>query len=175
MSALHLSSRALLVVTMMAKTYCILNNLNHVLYCIVMYWFSLNVCVYVVVSATEASQDTEGVKAKKEDWIGKSTTINHTYTCTNTTESAIECTPMAQRSEICLTLFFIFFQREEMHQNNKKPKATIVRQLEETQDKAINATFSVLSSALTKLYIRYINMHGALITCHQDFSYFLYI
>lgn len=45
----------------------------------------------------------------------------------------------------CLTLFFILFYRDEIHKNNKNPKATIVRQLEEKQDKATNATFSGLS------------------------------
>lgn len=33
----------------------------------------VRVCVCTVVSAAEAPQDTESEKAKKEDWVGKST------------------------------------------------------------------------------------------------------
>lgn len=150
--------------------------------------FFLNVCMCMCVQQCVQLRPIriQSDKAKKEEWVGKSTTTEHTLSMqvrhekknfarqfcnvvqqmskstymlplvssinlcivtlkTLTIKSGSVCERGLSHPVLCsLILLFILFQREEIHQNNTNPKATIVRHLDEKQSKA-TIIFSALS------------------------------
>ena len=126
----------------------------------------MRVCVCAVV-------DTESEKAKKEDWVGKSTTTNHFLTqckyCRITlTLHLEECYFNQIHSEklhipvMSFSLFFILLQEEEIHRNNKKPQNYKYKGNWRKKQQNKHYIFSIVLSALTKPYTTYINTHSAL-------------